>query len=308
MLNKIKRKMKWGLPLSKVTDKISVVEGTGEPAVKPATIRQYRDTCRRMIDFFGHDAFVESITRDEYAEYHHWLGQRGTSAITVNTYRRCSRAIWNHLAQHGYDVCDIEGITKMIAMPVQKSRAMSDEQLSRILEVASVRDSAIILYMAGAGFRRQTTGRIAVDNTKIWQRPDGYFRIASRIPAEKTSPPRVIMADHEPALACQLWLSIRRHQDSPWLFNTTSDGGQLADATVSSIFHKIRKRANLPARVNINPHALRHRFAQKMLDQFDHKTVAQWLGIDTNTLFEVYAFRSEDELLRKRFGELPPDW
>ena len=300
--------MKWGLSLSQVADEISLVRGTNKPTVRPATARHYRDTCQRMIEFFGGDEFVESVTREEYAEWHDWLATRGTSPITTNNYRRCMRAIWNHLADRGLDVCDIDGITKLTSTPVQKSRAIEEHHLQAILRVASIRDAAIILYMASAGFRRQTVGRITVEGTKIWQRPDGQFRIASRIPAEKTSPPRVIMGDHDPALACRLWLSIREHKNSPYLFNSTQGGGQLTANAVSSIFRNIRNKANLPARINVNAHALRHRFAQNMLDDFDARTVSQWMGIEVDTLLQVYAYRSEDDLMRKRFGEVPPNW
>ena len=300
--------MKWGLSLSQVADEISLVRGTNKPTVRPATARHYRDTCQRMIEFFGRDEFVESVTREEYAEWHDWLATRGTSPITTNNYRRCMRAIWNHLADRGLDVCDIDGITKLTSTPVQKSRAIEEHHLQAILRVASIRDAAIILYMASAGFRRQTVGRITVEGTKIWQRPDGQFRIASRIPAEKTSPPRVIMGDHDPALACRLWLSIREHKNSPYLFNSTQGGGQLTANAVSSIFRNIRNKANLPARINVNAHALRHRFAQNMLDDFDARSVSQWMGIEVDTLLQVYAYRSEDDLMRKRFGEVPPNW
>ena len=308
MLNIIKRKMNWGLLLSEVADEISVVHGTSKSTVRPATARHYQDTCNRMIEFLGRDENVESITREEYAEWHEWLATRGTSPITTNNYRRCMRAIWNHLADRKIDVCDIDGITKLISTPVQKSRAIEEHHLQAILQVACVRDAAIILYMASAGFRRQTVGRITVEDTHIWPRPDGQYRIISRIPAEKTSPPRVILGDHQPALACKLWLSIRKHQDSPWLFNSTQCGGQLSAGGVSSMFQNIREKAGLPARMNINAHALRHRFAQQHLDETDARTVSQWMGIEVDTLLQVYAFRSEDDLIRKRFGELPPDW
>lgn len=308
MLGKLKRKMKWGLLLSQVSEEISRVHGTGNATVRPATARHYNDTCQRMIEFLGRDEFVESITREEYAEWHDWLATRGTSPITTNNYRRCMRAIWNHLDDRGFDVCSIDGITKMISTPVQKSRAIEEHHLQAILQVACIRDAAIILYMASAGFRRQTVGRITVANTKIWQRPDGQFRIVSRIPAEKTSPPRVIMGDHDPAIACQLWLSVRKHKDSPYLFNSTQGGGPLSPGAVSSLFRNIRNKAGLPARMNVNAHALRHRFAQDMLDDFDARTVSQWMGIEVDTLLQVYAYRSEDELIRKRFGETPPDW
>jgi integrase len=67
-----------------------------------------------------------------------------------------------------------------------------------------------------------------------------------------------------------------------------------------------RNKANLPAGMNVNAHALRHRFAQNMLDDFDARTVSQWMGIEVDTLLQVYAYRSENDLMRKRFGEIHP--
>ena len=257
---------------------------------------------------FGRDEYVESITREEYAEWHDWLATRGTAPITTSNYRRCMRAIWNHLVDRGLNVCDIDGITKLISTPVQKSRAIEEHHLQAILRVASIRDAAIILYMASAGFRRQTVGRITVEGTNIWQRPDGNYRIVSRIPAEKTSPPRVIMGEHESALACKLWLAVREHKNSPNPSTQPMMGDRSPQTQSAPSSATFRNKANLPARMNINAHALRHRFAQSMLDEFDARTVSQWMGIEVNTLLQVYAYRSEDDLMRKRFGELPPDW
>ena len=59
---------------------------------------------------------------------------------------------------------------------------------------------------------------------------------------------------------------------------------------VRSLFRNIRKKAGLPVRMKINAHALRHRFARLMLDEFDSKSVSQWMGIEVNTLMEVYAY------------------
>jgi site-specific recombinase XerD len=304
MLGKLKRKMqgKKDLLLSEAHVVISCVPGTDQQNVSDSTIDDYGDALKRMIEFTG-DVPVQSITRQQYAEFHEWLANRGTNITTTNNYRRRCRTVWNKLAERDYDVCNIAGITKQLRPPDQTSSAITDHHLTAILEVANVRDAAIILYMAESGFRRQTVGRITVADTEIWQRPDGEFRIASKIPKEKSSPERLIIAEHAAALACKFWLNIRRHQDSPWLFNSTKDGGPLSVEAVSSIFYKLRQRANLPAGMNIHPHALRHRFAQKMLDEFDLATVAGMLAISPEVAANVYGYRSREELMRKRFGD-----
>lgn len=303
MLDKLKRRMQKGLLLSQATDVIALVPGTNTPDISEATKQKYGQTCQRLISYFG-DVPVESITREQYAAFHDWLATRETTnEITVNGYRRQARALWHRLAERNYAVCDIEGITKELPPPLQRSKAVTDEHLARVIEVASVRDTAIVLYMVGSGIRRQTVPRLTVAGTKIWQRPDGRYRIASQIPQEKTSAPRLIMAEHSAALAVHLWLAIRAHQDSPWLFPAHDTGGQMDMVSIGTIFARLRRRANIPAWASFGAHSLRHKFAQTMLDDHDAKTVSQWMGISTETLLQVYAYRSQEDLVARRFGD-----
>ena len=301
--------------MSEVPDLVSTIPGTDTLDVSPATRKKYVEIIERFREYFraaGHktgDVSIYDIGRADYAQFHDWLATRGTKVVTVNGYRRRARAVWNRLSDRGYNVCDITGITKMLPLPVQNSKALSDEHLQRVLQLASVRDTAMILYMLSAGFRRQTLPRLTVADTTIWQRPDGKYRIASRIPQEKTSARRVVMADHSAATAVLLWLDIREYKESPWLFYSLDTGLQLRVNSINTIFRKLRERAGLPAWANFHPHALRHKFAQNMLDVHDSKTVAQWLGISVETLLNVYAFRSSTDLAVKRFGDhfFPPD-
>lgn len=303
MLNKLKRKMQPKLLLSQAPDIIALVPGTNTPDISDATKAKYGQTCQRLITYFG-DIPVESITREGYAGFHDWLaGRETTNEITVNGYRRQARALWHRLAERGYQVCDIEGITKELPPPLQRSKAVTDEHLQRVMQIASVRDAAIVLYMVRSGIRRQTVPRLTIAGTKIWQRPDGLYRIASQIPQEKTSAPRLIMAEHDAALAVHFWLAIRKHQDSPWLFPAYDTGGQLDKISVGTIFARLRQRAGIPTWASFGAHSLRHKFAQTMLDDHDAKTVSQWMGISTETLLQVYAYRSAEDLVTRRFGD-----
>ena len=246
---------------------------------------------------------MESVTRAQYAAFHEWLAKRGTKAITCNGYRRRLRAVWNRLRERGIDVCDDRGIFKELPVPNQRSKAITEAHFSEMLQIANIRDTAILLYVASAGFRRQTVPRLRLDNTHIWLSDSGQYRIASKIPQEKTSPPRLVIGDEAAALATRLWLEIREFSDSPWLFYEMAGGGQMAEYTVSSVFGNLRRSANIPAWSNASAHGLRHRFAQQQLNEHDQKIVAQWMGISIETMLKVYAHRGDDALITARLGD-----
>lgn len=286
------------------------IPGTETLDVSENTLKKYEEVCRLMVSFFAArdgpkkgNRRVVRVSRQDYSQFHDWLATRGTRAITTNGYRRRIRAVWNRLAERGVPVCDISGITKEELEPYQKGRAIDDDQLDRILQVACVRDAAIILYTLGSGIRRQTVPRLTTENTLIWQSDDGSFRIASKIPKEKTSPPRLVMAGNEAAKAVDLWLTIRKHKDSPWIFNAMNDGGQLQNMSINTMFRNLRIKANIPHGAEVYPHALRHRFAQDQLSDNDAKIVSQWMGITVETLLTVYAHRSQERLVIERFGD-----
>lgn len=310
MLSKLRRMLSSDIPrLLDAPETLRYHPHTKNQRVANASVKKYVQVTRRMSEYFvsvGKDPnpLVTKITTEDYAAFHDWLITRDTRIVTANGYRVCAKAVWNHLKKtYRLDVCDISGITKLEPEPFQESHAITDEQLSTILQTGSARDSAMILYMVDGGFRRQTVPRLRLDNTHIWQRPDGKFRIASQIPMEKTSPPRVIMAEHSAAIAMMNWLNIREFQDSPWIFYNQHNGDQLSPLTVSEVFKTLRRRCNIPAHTNVCAHALRHKFAQDKLDSYDYRMVADWMGITVETLMQVYAKRDLNSLITARFGD-----
>ena len=310
MFSRLRQMLAPNIPLLlDVPDLVSKHPDTATPRIAHATMRKYYDAIARMSEYLaiiGKDANppVTWISREDFAGCHDWLLTRGTAVITVNGYRRRLRAIWHMLRrQYRLDVCDIRGITKDEPEPYQRSKAITEAHITQVLQLANCRDAAMILYMLQAGFRRQTIPRLTLDNTYIWQRSDGRYRIASHIPAEKTSPGRVVMAEHDAAFAVQNWLNIREFKESEWIFYNMHDGSQLSELTVSEVFKTLRRRCNIPSWSNVNAHALRHKFAQDKLDDFDQRAVADWMGISVETLLKVYAGRDMDGLIKTRFGD-----
>lgn len=290
------------VPASTIADACARITGTDKYDVKPETRRRYAEIGRLLIEFFGHDIDLTTMTRQDYRDWHDWLLTRGTRLTTVNSYRRRARAVWNRLRRRGYDVVDIDGLTKLEKAPIPTGKAINDDHLGWLLNIANIRDAAMILYTAQAGFRRQTLTKLRVSETKIWQGPEGRWRIATNIPEEKTSAPRTVFGGHEAALAVMLWLEIRQH-DSDYLFNSLVTGEPLTVHGISTVMEKLKRRSNLPEDANTFWHALRHRFAQMKLTDHDAAIVAQWMGITVDTVLQVYATRSVEDLEAIYYGD-----
>ena len=279
------------------------ITGTDKYDVKDTTCRKYRNVGYRLEEYFGHEIDVTTISRNDYAEFHDWLLDRGTTKIvTVNSYRRLCRAVWNRLRVRGWPLADISGITRMEPEPTPDGKAITDDHLAWLMSLANIRDLAMILVAAPSGCRKQTLPRLQQSQMKLWEGPDGRFRVAFKIPSEKGGRPRVLFAQHEAALAIMLWLEIRAY-DSDYIFNSMNDGAQLTPNGVGQAMRKLREKSNLPLDANAHWHALRHRFAQKKLGRFDAKVVSDWMGIQVETLLQVYAQRTNEELEAIYFGD-----
>lgn len=307
MLSNIKRIMSRHRPLlaSQMGDEAAKIPGTDKLDVRRSTRRQYRKVGRLLREFFGRDLDVTTVTRQQYADFHDWLlGRTGSSSVvTTNSYRRTCRAVWNRLRERGYELVDIEGITKMEPVPTPDGKAIKDGTLARLLGRANIRDFAMILFAAQSGCRKQSLPRLRRDTMRLWEGPDGRWRVAFKIPSEKGGRPRVLFARHEAALAIMLWLEIREY-DSDYVFNSMATGEPLTDGGVTHAMKSLRKRANLPENTRAHWHALRHRFAQNNLNRYDAKIVSDWMGISVETLLMVYAQRSNDELEAIYFGDV----
>jgi site-specific recombinase XerD len=101
--------------------------------------------------------------------------------------------------------------------------------------------------------------------------------------------------------AVQAWLAIA--PASSHLF-CTERGEPIAPQTINSMFRRLKEAAALPDGQNVNAHALRHRFAQRMLAQHDPKVVSQLMGhAEVSTTLDVYAQRDENELIRLYYND-----
>jgi integrase/recombinase XerD len=70
------------------------------------------------------------------------------------------------------------------------------------------------------------------------------------------------------------------------------------------MFRELAIAAGIPQGERINPHSLRHRFAQRMLARHDAKVVSQLMGhAEVSTTLDIYAQRDEGELMRLFYND-----
>lgn len=309
MLNRLRNLMArpgGQLPASQMPFEAARIPGTDKVDVSAETLKKYHEVPRRLIEFFGRDVDVTTLTRQDYREWHDWLATRGVKAVTVNSVRRRARGMWNRLRERGWNLVDISGLTKMEPEPLPAGKAISHNLFLKLVNTACVRDAAIMWFTLQGGFRRQSVKRFTVARTKIWAGQDGTWRIVSELPSEKAGRPRCVYGGHQAALAVRLWLDTREYE-SKWLFNSLVDGEPLTDWGVSEIWRTARKRANISTAMMKGAwHSLRYAFAADQLTKHDAAVVAQFMNISVNTLLAVYAVRTEDELQRLYYNDPGP--
>lgn len=257
---------------------------------------KYRPTMRRLLEFFG-DVDLATLSPADADRWQKHQEERGVSISTANMYKSTARAIFRRL-----DRPDLANVIVLRDPGPPRSKAMSDAHFEKILRYANLRNAAILLLLKHSGRRRATICRLQVADTKIWQAPDGDFRLASES-LEKGDRRVLVFAKHRAALAVMLWMESRPDPQAPHVFTHLDSGQPLQPNAITWVFRRLQKAAQIPRDVQISPHTLRHKFAQDKLEKFDARIVADWMGITVETLLEVYATRDKDTLQRLFFDD-----
>ena len=266
--------------------------------------RSYVVAEKKLLKHFGPNALVEDLTPAGIANWCAFMekqARRGHYAIrTVNTYLSTARAMLNAT---GFSL--LADAVELLPQPPPRDRSMKQKTFRQLVRHANVRDAAILWLLWESGRRRATICQLRTgpEYMQIYQGPDGRFRFVAKGIVEKGRQPVLCFAGHPAALAVLLWMALRPDPHSPWLFTHLDSGDPLSPDTITNIFHKLRQKAKVPADENAFAHACRHAFAQRKLNEYDQRLVADWMGIRVHTLLEVYATRDEATLEALFFGD-----
>ena len=152
-------------------------------------------------------------------------------------------------------------------------------KLLRVVERSSVRDTAIVRLLFGAGPRLAEMLALKITDIEIGKR-QGKMTVRSG----KGMKFREVPLPSETRQALKEWLD--KHPGGEWLF--VGKRGKLSGRAVQKMLKKYAYQAGLPSEA-IHPHALRHTFAKNLLDAgADLVIVAALLGhesLDTTAIY-----------------------
>jgi integrase/recombinase XerC len=153
-------------------------------------------------------------------------------------------------------------------------------RLLRVVERSSVRDTAMVRLLFGAGPRLAEMLALKITDIEVGERK-GKMTVRSG----KGMKFREVPLPSETRQALKEWLDKHPPGDE-WLF--VGKSGKLSGRAVQKMLKKYAYQAGLPAEA-IHPHALRHTFAKNLLDAgADLVTVAALLGhesLDTTAIY-----------------------
>lgn len=240
---------------------------------------------------------VEDLTPQLVLNWHEWLKKRRDISVrSANSYRRSLITIFRRL---GHD--NLVSQISQMSEPARKKKVAKSKYIDRILYYASVRDASMITLLRDSGIRRGAIPEIRHEDVLVWEGKEKDLRMMVTT-HQKGDTVVVAFAGHECALLYNAWKSIQvLICETEYVF-TTEDGNPLESGTINTILDKLKRSANLPSSAAVNPHAFRHRFAHKMLDEYDAKIVSQWMGhSNVTTTLDIYGERDLEELKEAYF-------
>lgn len=258
-------------------------------------------------------------------------GGGSRSNHTIDSYKRCMRAFWNHLVKMGHVKRSPAGKLNFRLVLQNDPKHINEEQLESLLNAAAdnARDFAMIHTLRASGIR--IGGLLSMQASQLnivrYRAPEDSMTpdewelvsLASQSGLEHVIDPSFLwfyqgdctviekgkggskkihtaFFDHDCCLALLQYLKTRPHDasDALWI---TSTGEALTESGVYLAFKRVAARAGVDA----SPHALRHTFAMRMLsDDVDPKTVSMFLGhADFRTTLKVYMNPRKEDLARK---------
>lgn len=270
--------------------------------VNPKTQSWYRRSLAPLLEFFGDNRPLDTITRKDAERFWVHVHKRNTcweshpskpteerplSSTTLGNYLRAARCFWNEMVrQKQVEYNPFSHIPKPKDNRPPEMKAIHVEDLKAIWHAArrsSTRDFAIITTLATTGIRagelvsmditrlNLKRGEAWVDGKRSWRQ---IFLGKMCVDAIKS-----YLAERPTDQGSALWLSYR--------------GGPLTEDGVRQMIYRLVDKTNVSGRYNL--HAFRHRFAQSWLDNgVIPELVAQALG-HANVAFTLSVYGNQDQ-------------
>jgi len=276
----------------------------------PSTRKWYKQRLGALVEFLG-DVEVEEITITRLREWREWLVERdgrwqghptrpevegGLSPWTVHGYVRAVRAFCNWLVREELLISSPAARLRLPPRPSNPPKAVSPDDVARMLEVADVRDRAIVCVLAATGCRVGGLCDLRLADLELEHEP---ARAMVREKGRSGKKSRLVFFGPQTVRALRDWLKIRPDHASGDDHIFWGQRGPLTEGGVYQVLRRLAVRARIKGR--FNPHAFRHAFARGALENgADLGTVSQLLGHSTITVTnEFYGRWTQDELGRR---------
>lgn len=282
---------------------LATTDRYGLHTLTPDTIRWMNTAVQSLSRFLREDAELTAITPRQIHQWQTSLAKSGTvSPITANSYLRGIKTLYGRLQKQGHTPTNPAEPVKYLPEPQPNPKAITEADYRAMRNVCDGRNRAIVSTLWATGCRVGGLLSMDVNKLDVWH-TDGRLCYAVLV-KEKFSKTRWVYLADEAAQDLAEWLAIRPPAHCPAIFTTRSNG-RLTRNGLNSLLRHLR----LAAQVNpdySNPHAFRHAFALRKLDEgYDLATVSQWLGHSSPEFTaKVYCIRSEKQL-RARFFDTP---
>ena len=218
------------------------------------------------------------------------------------------RGLHKFLALEGETLTDPAGAVAPPKAPKRLPKAISVNEVERLLSAASVgdtpaalRDRAIVEVLYGAGARISEAVGLDVDDIDLEQ---GSVRLLGKGSKERIVPLGRYAREAATAYTVRARPSFAiKGKGTPALF-LNQRGGRLSRQSAWKAIHAAAERADLGGKVS--PHTLRHSFATHLLDGgADVRVVQELLGHASVTTTQIYTMVTVQRL-REVYAEAHP--
>lgn len=268
--------------------------------ITPRTIKWMRYATTRLIKFSG-DIEINIISPNHIADWQQYEMSREVSPYTVNSYLGAIKTMFTRLQRNGTTGSNPAEPIILWPVPTPTPKAIAEADYQTILnQTTDPRNRAILATLWATGCRLGGLVSMRIDKIETTAAADGTVRHAFYIMEKGRNgkqKPRWVYSKGRESRIIQEWITMRPSTRTPALFTIARKNGYpITKTAVNQLFHKIHQQH--PHIQHANPHAFRHAFAIRKLDEgYDLPLVSKWLGHHSpEYTARIYVIRSEDQL------------
>lgn len=260
---------------------------------RPTTRKSYYYVMINMQEYIGPAKPIDEIKSEHLIEYAQNVRSRDYASATIQKYIKTFKTFFNWLVKMRllqYSPAQpIKG--ERLKRNIERSKAMTDEELEKILEFArwKPRDYALVLFLADTGCRASGAAGLTIDDLNLSEHRATV--------TEKGDKMRLVSYGDESAAAIARWLLQRNASAGVYVFS--HNGNRMISGSLSKVVRRLSIKVGIRS---LGPHSMRHRKGHQLADAKVAPSVAATaLGHDNPTITLEYYYpadwgRAEEEL------------